>query len=100
MNSFETTYQGLNARDELVIWDGALIIIIKDYKKHLQAKKNFESLKRQATRRKSRTRAVQVAFGPVKAEKGSEQSKIRRRASRMIMGKLRRFKEEDIGGQR
>jgi len=89
----------LQARDELVIWDNTLIIVIKDYKQHLQAKKNFEFLKRQATKRKTRTRAVQVALGPVKIEAGSQQNKIRKGASRMIMGKLRRFKEEGGGGR-
>lgn len=100
MNTFETSYRGLYARDELVIWDNTLIIVIKDYKQHVQAKSNFQSLKRQATKKGSRTRAVQVALGPVKAKRGSKQTKMRKRVHRVIMGKLRRFDKEDEGGER
>lgn len=94
MNSFETSYKGSQARHELVIWDGTLVITVNDYSKHLEARKNFESLKRQATETESRTRAVQVTSGPVKTKKGSQEEKIRRRAYKMVMGKLRRFDKE------
>jgi len=97
MNSFETSYKGSQARHELVIWDGTLIITINDYGQHLQAKKKFESLKGQATGMKSRVRDIQVTSGPVKTERGSQQAKMRRRAYKMVMGKLRRFKEEEQG---
>ena len=95
MNSFETSYKGSQARQELVIWDGTLIVTINDYSKHLEARKNFASLKRQATGAESRTQAVQVTSGPVKTKKGSQQEKIRRRAYKMIMGKLRRLGGEE-----
>lgn len=95
MNSFETSYKGSQARQELVIWDGTLIITINDYGQHLQAKKTFASLKKQASETPSRTRAVQVTSGPVKTKKGSQQEKIRRRAYKMVMGKLRRFDKEE-----
>jgi len=97
MNSFETAYKGLQARQELVIWDGTLVITINDYTQHLEARKNFASLKKQATGTESRTRAIQVTSGPVKTTKGSQQEKIRRRAYKMVMGKLRRFEEEKGG---
>lgn len=95
MNSFETSYKGLQARQELVIWDGTLIITINDYTQHLEARKNFESLKGQAAGTESRTRAIQVTSGPVKTKKGSQQEKIRKRAYKMVMGKLRRFDKEE-----
>lgn len=94
MNSFETSYKGPQARQELVIWDGTLIITINDYSKHLAARLNFASLKRKATGAESRTRAVQVTSGPVKAKKGSQEENIRRHAYKMVMGKLRRFDKE------
>ena len=95
MNSFETSYKGSQARQELVIWDGTLIIAINDYTQHLEAKKNFESLKKQATGAESRTGTIQVTSGPVKTKKGSQQEKMRRRAYKMVMGKLRRFDKEE-----
>ena len=94
MNSFETSYQGSQARQELVIWDGTLVITINDYTQHLEARKNFASLKSQAGGAESRTRAVQVTSGPVKTKKGSQEEKIRKRAYKMVMDKLRRFDKE------
>ena len=95
MNSFETAYKGSQARQELVIWDGTLIITINDYAQHLEARKIFESLKNQAGGAESRTRAVQVTSGPIKIKKGSQEENIRRRAYKMVMGKLRRFDKEE-----
>jgi len=99
MNSFATTYRGSQARDELVIWDGSLIVIIKQYKQHVQANRNWHTLKNQATKRKTRTRSIQVVSGPTRAEEGSRQLKMRKGATRMIMRRLRRFKEEEEGGK-